>query len=96
MEQQIDGAGAPQSTNTMTTDEEQNYEAEEHVYIAWPQDTGCNDELNTRAFEQLVAIAGASKTETSESKSLGVNFWRVKLNEEQFSRALQIPEVRNV
>lgn len=63
------------------------------IYVAWPHDGGFNHDLNKRGYEQLAAIAGPYYTWTSDTRSMGINFWRAYFTEEGAARAREIPEV---
>ena len=75
-------------------EEDKNEQQQERKsYIAWPRETGLNNELNARGYNALVAIATASRIYTSDTIDLGINFWRCQMTEEEAARARQIPEV---
>lgn len=62
-------------------------------YALYPKEVGLNDELNQRGYEKLVAIADASRIETSAVKGYGINYWRATLTESEFKDAMNLPEV---
>lgn len=66
---------------------------ERKTYIAWPRETGRNDDLNARGYDALAAIATPSRIYTSATIDIGINFWRAELTEDEAERARKIPEV---
>ncbi|EAS28143.3 uncharacterized protein CIMG_09347 [Coccidioides immitis RS] len=64
-------------------------------YVVWPRD-GCNDELTKSGTEKLVALAGSERIRTSDTRDLGINFWRAELSDDQVAIVRKFHEVSGV
>ena len=84
------------SSSTTNSNEHERPEDERKTYVAYPKNSGLNDDVNRRMYEQLAAIAGPSRIRAFDTKTMGVDFWHADFTDEEAIRAREIPEVKLV